>query len=199
VGTGRTCPSVPEEWGVSTNARHALTVPIPLSGLVLKPEHVSSTTGPSTASTIPTCPPITFPKIGRRHFLRPTSRSEERRRSSRPWWGSYVGRSRSARTVAKQLLETSSGTDDRQDHQGFVGPPAHPLPVRAGEGERTHRPGVIVSGLAIGVEEGRPLSANEIAGLGGAIDAVNDAHRADLPGGHIWYVPLDSQKGSNHR
>jgi hypothetical protein len=29
---------------------------------VLKPGHISSTTGPSAASTVPTCPPITFPE-----------------------------------------------------------------------------------------------------------------------------------------
>lgn len=33
------------------------------SGLVLKPGHISSTTGPSAASTVPTCPPITFPEL----------------------------------------------------------------------------------------------------------------------------------------
>jgi len=32
------------------------------SGLVLEPGHISTTTGPSVASTAPTCPPITFPE-----------------------------------------------------------------------------------------------------------------------------------------
>src|SRR5664280_1223086 len=49
---------------------------------------------------------------------------------------------------------------------------------------------VVVSGLTIGIEEGRPLTTEEIAGLGGAIDSAKDAHRADPPGGHIWHVSL---------
>jgi len=49
---------------------------------------------------------------------------------------------------------------------------------------------VVVSGLTIGIEEGRPLTTEEIAGLGGAIDSAKDAHRAEPPGGHIWHVSL---------
>src|ERR1035437_8431168 len=49
---------------------------------------------------------------------------------------------------------------------------------------------VVVSGLNIGIEEGRPLTTEEIAALGVAIDSAKDAHRADPPGGHIWHVSL---------
>jgi hypothetical protein len=49
---------------------------------------------------------------------------------------------------------------------------------------------VVASGLSIGVEEGRPLTPAEIAGLGRAIDAANDRFRANPPGGHIWHVSL---------
>src|ERR1019366_2762583 len=54
---------------------------------------------------------------------------------------------------------------------------------------------VIASGLAIGIEEGRKLTAAEIAGLGAAIDAANDAYRADPAGGHIWHLSLSLPQG----
>lgn len=41
------------------------------SQLVLTPGHRSSTTGPSTASTLPSCPPITFPEWVDGHFCGP--------------------------------------------------------------------------------------------------------------------------------
>jgi hypothetical protein len=41
------------------------------SQLVLTPGHRSSTTGPSTASTLPSCPPITFPEWVGGHFCGP--------------------------------------------------------------------------------------------------------------------------------
>ena len=44
------------------------------SHLVLAPRHRSSTTGPSSASTLPTCPPITFPEWVGSHFCGPAPR-----------------------------------------------------------------------------------------------------------------------------
>jgi hypothetical protein len=49
---------------------------------------------------------------------------------------------------------------------------------------------VVASGLAVGIEEGRALSAAEIAGLGAAIDSANDRFGKNPPGGHIWHVSL---------
>ena len=49
---------------------------------------------------------------------------------------------------------------------------------------------VVTSGLSVGIEEGRPLSPAEIAGLGAAIDAANERFGANPPGGHIWHVSL---------
>lgn len=44
------------------------------SGLLLVPGHRSSTTGPSTASAVPTCPPITFPDLVGGTFCGPPPR-----------------------------------------------------------------------------------------------------------------------------
>jgi len=49
---------------------------------------------------------------------------------------------------------------------------------------------VVTSGLSIGIEEGRPLSAAEIAGLGAAIDSTNDRFERNPLGGHIWHASL---------
>jgi hypothetical protein len=49
---------------------------------------------------------------------------------------------------------------------------------------------VVASGLAVGIEEGLPLTPAEIAGLGAAIDAANDRFETNPPGGHIWHVSL---------
>ena len=49
---------------------------------------------------------------------------------------------------------------------------------------------VVASGLAVGMEEGRPLTPAEIAGLGAAIDSANDRFETNPPGGHIWHVSL---------
>jgi hypothetical protein len=49
---------------------------------------------------------------------------------------------------------------------------------------------VVASGLAVGIEEGRPLTPAEIAGLGAAIDSANDRFETNPVGGHIWHVSL---------
>jgi hypothetical protein len=54
---------------------------------------------------------------------------------------------------------------------------------------------VVASGLCIGIEEGRSLSAVEIIGLGAAIDSANDRFGVNPPGGHIWHVSLSVPKG----
>jgi len=54
---------------------------------------------------------------------------------------------------------------------------------------------VVASGLSVGIEEGRLLSAAEIAGLGAAIDSANDRFATNPPGGHIWHVSLSVPRG----
>jgi len=53
---------------------------------------------------------------------------------------------------------------------------------------------VVCSGLSVGIEEGRALSAAEIAGLGAAIDAANDQFATNPFGGHIWHGSLSIPK-----
>ena len=53
---------------------------------------------------------------------------------------------------------------------------------------------VLSSGLSVGIEEGRALSAAEIAGLGAAIDVANDRFGTNPLGGHIWHVSLSIPK-----
>jgi hypothetical protein len=54
---------------------------------------------------------------------------------------------------------------------------------------------VITSGIVMGAEEGRTLSAAEITDLGAALDAANDTYRANPAGGHIWHLSLSLPAG----
>jgi hypothetical protein len=56
---------------------------------------------------------------------------------------------------------------------------------------------VITSGIVMGVEEARTLSAAEITDLGAALDAANDTYRANPDGGHIWHVSLSLAAGDD--
>jgi hypothetical protein len=49
---------------------------------------------------------------------------------------------------------------------------------------------VITSGIVMGVEEGRALTAAEIADLGTALDAAHDSYRTNPADGHIWHLSL---------
>ena len=49
---------------------------------------------------------------------------------------------------------------------------------------------VITSGIVMGVEEGRALTAAEIADLSTALDATNDSYRTNPANGHIWHLSL---------
>jgi hypothetical protein len=54
---------------------------------------------------------------------------------------------------------------------------------------------VLTSGIVMGVEEGKALSAQEIADLGAALDASNDTYRSNPAGGHIWHLSLSLPPG----
>jgi hypothetical protein len=54
---------------------------------------------------------------------------------------------------------------------------------------------VIASGVALWAEEGRTLSAQEIADLGASLDAANDSYGKNPAGGHIWHVSLSLPPG----
>jgi hypothetical protein len=54
---------------------------------------------------------------------------------------------------------------------------------------------VIASGVALWVEEGRTLSAQEINELGASLDAANDSYGKNPIGGHIWHVSLSLPPG----
>ena len=54
---------------------------------------------------------------------------------------------------------------------------------------------VITSGIVVGVDEGRMLNAAEIADLGMALDAANEAHGTDPAGGHVWHLSLSLPAG----
>jgi len=54
---------------------------------------------------------------------------------------------------------------------------------------------VIASGVALWAEEGRTLSAEEIADLGASLDAANDSYGKNPSGGHIWHVSLSLPPG----
>ena len=54
---------------------------------------------------------------------------------------------------------------------------------------------VIASGVALWAEEGRTLSAEEIADLGASLDAANDSYGKNPTGGHIWHVSLSLLPG----
>jgi hypothetical protein len=54
---------------------------------------------------------------------------------------------------------------------------------------------VIASGVALWAEEGRTLSAEEIADLGASLDAANDSYGKNPTGGHIWHVSLSLPPG----
>ena len=57
---------------------------------------------------------------------------------------------------------------------------------------------VITSGIVMGVEEGRGLTAAEIADLGSALDAANDSYGANPAAGHIWHLSLSVPSGDRH-
>ena len=54
---------------------------------------------------------------------------------------------------------------------------------------------VIASGVSLWAEEGRMLSAREIADLGASLDAANDTYGRNPAGGHIWHVSLSVADG----
>ena len=56
---------------------------------------------------------------------------------------------------------------------------------------------VIASGVSLWVEEGRMLTARELADLGSFLDAANDTYGKNPAGGHIWHVSL-SLAASEH-
>ena len=49
---------------------------------------------------------------------------------------------------------------------------------------------VITSGIVMGVEEGRALTAAEITDLSTALDTANDSYRTNPTDGHIWHLSL---------
>ena len=54
---------------------------------------------------------------------------------------------------------------------------------------------VLASGVTLWAEEGRMLSAREIADLGASLDAANDTYGRNPAGGHIWHVSLSVANG----
>ena len=54
---------------------------------------------------------------------------------------------------------------------------------------------VIASGVSLWAEEGRMLTAREIADLGASLDSSNDAYGKNPSGGHIWHVSLSLAAG----
>jgi hypothetical protein len=54
---------------------------------------------------------------------------------------------------------------------------------------------VIATGISLWAEEGRMLTKDEIADLGAALDAANDAYGKNPAGGHIWHVSLSLAAG----
>ena len=54
---------------------------------------------------------------------------------------------------------------------------------------------VIASGVSLWAEEGRMLTAREIADLGASLDSSNDSYGKNPSGGHIWHVSLSLAAG----
>ena len=98
------------------------------------------------------------------------------------------GDSEASRGAAGRYFEGRA--DDRQDHQGGIGPGASSA-TSSDRARRTSTPtsGSSPPGLALGGEEAAdPQSSREIADLGAALDAANDSYGTNPAGGHIWHV-----------
>jgi hypothetical protein len=54
---------------------------------------------------------------------------------------------------------------------------------------------VIASGVSLWAEEGRMLTAREIADLGASLDSSNDSYGKNPSGGHIWHASLSLAAG----